>query len=134
MLYLDPGTHMSFQVYQMSLHWEDCAMDLMVDEQSGRILSLTLYCYQEDGMPQWGSRGASGFGSAWRDYWRMDSVSTGWYNEHTRDILEDLPAQAAGSGDYASDQITFMYDTQSLSIPLECQSSRGRLFFIAWNR
>lgn len=134
LLYLDPETYVSFQVYQMALHWEDYSLSLLVDVQSERILSFTLQ-WTQGGEPNWGPRGASGFGSAWRDYWKMDSVSTGWYNEYTRSVLESVEAQAMVNGDYAAhDQITFLYDNQVLSIPLECQGARARSFSILWNR
>ena len=137
LLYLDPDTRLSFRVYQLALEWENWSMDLLVDAQSERILSFTLQ-WDQDGRPNWGPRGASGFGSAWRDYWRMDSVSTGWYNEYTRSVLENLEAQLWSSGDYAArEQITFMYDSQSLAVPLSCQGSRPGNFAayaIVWNR
>ncbi len=134
LLYLDPNTYMSFQVYHFSLSWETYSLDLLVDAQSGRILTFTLQWVQS-GQPNWGPRGASGFGSAWRDYWRMDSVSTGWYNEYTRNVLENAGTLAYNSGDYAAhDQITFMYDGQSMSVPLDCQGSRSGNFAINWNR
>ena len=134
LLCLDPDTHMSFRVYRLALRWEICRMDLLVDAQSERILSFALQ-WSQGGQPNWGPRGASAFGSAWRDYWKMDSVSAGWYNEYTRSVLEGVEAQTAGSGDYAAhDQITFMYDGQSLSVPLDCQGSWPRNFSISWNR
>ena len=136
LLYLDPDTHMSFQVYQIVLDWEHWSMDLLVDVQSERILSFSLQ-WDQDGRPAWGTRGASGFGSAWRDYWKMDSVSTGWYNEYTRVVLEDLESQLWNGGDYAArEQITFMDDSQSLAVPLSCQGSHSgnfAAFAIAWN-
>ena len=134
LLYLDPDTHMNFQVYQMILRWEGYSMDLLVDVQSERILSFQLD-WTSGARPNWGLRGASGFGSAWRDYWGMDSVSTGWYNEYTRNVLESVEAQAAVNGDYAAhDQITFLYDGQSLAIPLECRGTRSWNFSLIWNR
>ena len=134
LLYLDPDSRISFQVYQMILRWESCDLELLVDVESGRILSFALR-WTQDGTPNWGPRGASGFGSAWRDYWGMDSVSTGWYNEYTRNVLESVEAQAAVNGDYAAhDQITFMYDSQSLPVSLDCQGSLPRNFSISWNR
>ena len=42
LLYLEPDSHMSFQVYRLSLYWEGCELDLLVDQQSGRILSFLL--------------------------------------------------------------------------------------------
>ena len=134
LLYLDPDSRISFQVYQMTLRWESCDLELLVDVESGRILSFALR-WTQDGTPNWGPRGASGFGSAWRDYWGMDSVSTGWYNEYTRNVLENVESQAAVNGDYAAhDQITFLYDGQSLAIPLECRGTRSWNFSITWNR
>lgn len=134
LLYLDPDTHLSFQVYQIFLDWDGYSLDLLVDQQSERILSFTLQ-WSHGGQPNWGSRGASSFGSAWRDYWKMDSVSTGWYNEYTRNVLESVEAQLSNNGDYAAhDQITFMYDGQSLPIPLDCQGTWSWNFSISWNR
>lgn len=134
LLYLDPDTYMSFQVYQLALRWEKWNLDLLVDLQSGRILSFSLR-WTQGGQPNWGPRGASSFGSAWRDYWKMDSVSTGWYNAYTRGILENVEAQSYNSGDYAAHgQITFLYGSQSLSVPLDCQGSRTGNFLLVWNR
>ena len=135
LLYLDTDTHMSFQVYQISLQWEDYGLDLLVDQQSGRILTFALQ-WTQGGSLGWGPRGAARFGSAWRDYWQMDSVSAGWYSTYTRGILENLDIQAFNnSGDYAAhDQISFMYDSQSQSIPLDCQGVWTRNFLLTWNR
>lgn len=134
LLYLDPDTYMSFQVYQMVLRWEDRSLDLLVDVQSGRILSFALR-WTQSGQLNWGPRGASGFGSAWRDYWKMDSVSTSWYNEYTRSVLENVETQVFVNGDYAAhDQITFLYDSQSLAIPLDCQGSHSVNYSLIWNR
>lgn len=134
LLYLDQDAHMSFQVYQLSLNWGDYSLDLLVDQQSERILSFALR-WTQGAQPAWGSRGASGFGGAWRDYWKMDSVSTGWYNEYTRGILENVESQVSVNGDYAAyDQITFLYDGQTLPVPLDCQGAWARNFSILWNR
>jgi len=135
LLYLDPGTAISFEAYQIELLWDDAVLALLVDVSSGRVLSFHLQLLQ-GAQPNWGLRGASNFGSAWRDYWKMDSVSTGWYNESTRGILENT-TQAAANGDYAArDQISFVYDGRTLSVPLECQGSRAKDFYFSliWNR
>jgi len=133
LLYLDPGTYVSFEAYRIYLLWDDAVLDLLVDAQSGCILSFSLQLLQGAQL-NWGLRGASNFGSAWRDYWKMDSVSTHWYNESTRSILESA-AWAAVNGDYAArDQISFVYDGRSLSVPLECQGSRAKDFSVFWNR
>ena len=78
LLYIDPDTRMSFQVYHLTLSRNTMSMRLMVDIQSGRILSFTLQWGRED-IPSWGLRGAANFGGVWRNYWGMDSVSSGWY-------------------------------------------------------
>lgn len=135
LLYLDPETRVSFQVYRLTLLWQGYNADLLVDLQSGRILSLSLAVWVQGGQPAWGARGASGFGGAWRDYWQMDSVSAGWYSEQIRSILEDGALYMSNSGDYAAaEQIAFLYDGLSLSVPLDCQWTRSRYFFISWNR
>ena len=133
LLYIDPDTRMSFQVYHLTLSRNTMSMRLMVDIQSGRILSFTLQWGQED-IPSWGLRGAANFGGVWRNYWGMDSVSSGWYDDYTRNILERAEELYRNNGDYASHgQISFTYDGQSLSIPLECEGRRGRSFIIRWN-
>ena len=58
LLYIDPDTRMSFQVYHLTLSRNTMSMRLMVDIQSGRILSFTLQWGQED-IPSWGLRGAA---------------------------------------------------------------------------
>lgn len=135
LLYLDPETRMSFQVYHITLLWQAYNAELLVDLQSGRILSVTLTVWAQGRQPAWGARGASGFGGAWRDYWQMDSVSAGWYNEHTRGILENAASYVSG-GDYAEDQIKFLYDGLSLPVPLGCQGTQSRYisYVFSWNR
>ena len=133
MLYIDPDTRMSFQVYNLTLSRNTLSMHLMADAQSGRILSFSLQWCQEDA-PAWGLRGSANFGGVWRNYWDMDSVSSDWYGDHTRSILERAEELYRNNGDYtAHGQISFTYDGQSLSIPLECEGYRGRSFVIRWN-
>lgn len=133
MLYIDPDTRMSFQVYNLTLSRNTLSMHLMADAQSGRILSFSLQWGQEDA-PAWGLRGSANFGGVWRNYWDMDSVSSDWYGDHTRSILERAEELYRNNGDYtAHGQISFTYDGQSLSIPLECEGYRGRSFVIRWN-
>lgn len=133
LLYMDPDTRMSFQVYRMALDCENYSVHLLVDVQSGRILSFVLQ-WGRDGCPDWGIRGAAGFGGVWRNYWGLDSVGSGWYNSYTQNILEQTEAVYRGDGDYnASTQISFSYDGQSLAIPLACWAIGGRTFTISWN-
>ena len=135
LLYLDQETRMSFQVYHITLLWQAYNVELLVDVQSGRILSVSLTVWAQGEPPAWGAQGASGFGGAWRDYWQMDSVSAGWYSEHARGILENAASYVSG-GDYAEEQITFLYDGISLSVPLECQGVQSRYIshVFSWNR
>lgn len=133
LLYIDPDTQMSFQVYHVTLARDTLSLRLMVDIQSGRILSFSLQWGRDD-MPSWGLRGAANFGGVWRNYWGMDSVSSGWYDDYTRSILERTEESYRNNGDYtAQGQIAFIYNSQSLPVPLECESYRGRSFAIRWN-
>lgn len=133
-LYLDEDSRMNFQVYQIALYWEKYSMELLVDSQSGRILSFLLH-WSQGSRPSWGFRGGAGFGGAWRDYWGMDSVSTGWYGQRVRDMLENMEVQLPPSGEVSGyDQITFMYGGQPVPIPLACQGALSWSFSLAWNR
>lgn len=133
LLYMDPDTRMSFQVYRMTLDCENYSLHLLVDVQSGRILSFVLQ-WGRDGCPDWGIRGTAGFGGVWRNYWGLDSVGSGWYNNYTQNILEQTEAVYRGDGDYnANTQISFSYDGQPLAIPLACWAIGGRTFTISWN-
>lgn len=133
LLYIDPDTRMSFRVYHVTLARNTLSLHLMVDIQSGRILSFSLQWGRDDA-PSWGLRGASSFGGVWRNYWGMDSVSSGWYDDYTRSILERTEEAYRTNGDYtAQGQIAFTYNSQSLPVPLECEGVRGRSFAIRWN-
>lgn len=133
LLYIDPDTRMSFQVYHVTLTRDTLSLHLMVDIQSGRILSFSLQWGRDDA-PSWGLRGAANFGGVWRNYWGMDAVSSGWYDDYTRSILERAEEFYRTNGDYtANGQIAFTYNGQSLPIPLECEGLRGRSFVLRWN-
>ena len=135
MLYMAPDTRMSFRVYRITLYGEPYTLDLMVDEQSGRILSFELQ-WTWGGAPNWGLRGASSFGGVWRSYWGMDTVSSGWYNGQIKNILENLVDSARSGGDYSADgQIAFTYDGQSIPISLTCWALVvRRTYSLNWNR
>lgn len=133
LLYMDPDTMMSFQVYRMILECGGYTMELTADVQTGRILCFILR-WDRSVSPGWGLRGASNFGGVWRNYWGLDSVSSGWYNEYNKSILEQTEDSYRINGDYnAHGQIAFTYDGQSLPIPLECEAYSGRSFSISWN-
>nr|MDE7218531.1 hypothetical protein [Oscillospiraceae bacterium] len=129
-LYMDPDTQMNFQVYRMTMYCESYQMGVTVDAQSGRILSLDLRWDWNGRWLTWGLQGASNFGAAWRNYWGMDSVGGGWYNEYNRNILE----QMNGGGDYdAHGQISFTYDSQTILIPLDGWAYSGHTNSLSWN-
>ena len=133
LLYMDPDTMLSFQVYRMLLEGGGYTMDLTADVQSGRILCFNLR-WGKGFSPNWGMRGASNFGGVWRNYWGLDSVNSGWYNEYNKSILEQTEDSYRINGDYsAHGQIAFTYDGQSLPVPLDCEAYNGRSFSISWN-
>lgn len=132
-LYVDPDTRMNFQVYHITLASILYSLELTVDVQSGRILSFILQ-WGRDGAPNWGMRNADSFGSVWRNYWKMDSVGSGWYNGNTKNILEQIAVTPWKDGDYDTiGQISFTYDGQSISVPLEGRGFNGRNFVMTWN-
>lgn len=132
-LYMDAGTQVSFQVYHITVSCTPYTLDMMVDVQSGRILSFSLQ-WGWGGSPNWGPRGAAGFGPVWRNYWGMDMVSSSWYNDYTKSILEQAETKVATNGDtQAHGQISFTFDGQSVSIPLDCAAYGGRYCAISWN-
>lgn len=131
-LYVDRDTQVSFSVYRMSLLSGPYSLELGVDAQSGRVLSFSLY-WTWEGSPGWGVQGASSFGSAWRDYWGMDSVNAGWYNEYTRSILEESEARMRLNGEYnAVGEISYAYGGQRAHIPLLCWAYKSQCS-LHWN-
>lgn len=132
-LYMDSSTRMSFQVYRVTMGSEFYSLGVTVDAQSGRLLSFILHWNQWKS-PRWGMQGASNFGSAWRNYWGMDSIESAWYNDYNRTILEKVVEQANRNGDYtAVGQISFSYDGQPIPVPLGCWANGGRSCAITWN-
>lgn len=132
-LYMDTVTQMSFQVYRVGLSCAPYSLDLTVDLQSGRILTFRLD-WSDSRELNWGLRGAVNFGAAWRDYWGLDSVSSNWYSDYTKSILEQAAAAILSNGDYASHgQITFTYDAQSIPVSLECWGYSRKVCSLIWN-
>lgn len=134
-LAIDNETQVGFTLYYIDLGGAPYHVSLTMDGQTGKILAIAIHW--TDGMaPAWGINGAAGFGTAWRDYWDMDSVSALWYSDHVKDILADMAGLAAISGDYGADtDVTFTYDGQSLRIPLSCwvMTKSGKSCSIRWN-
>lgn len=132
-LYVDSTTRMSFQAYRMRLDGAPFSLDVLVDAQSQRILAFNLDWYS--GMPlNWGFRGAANFGTAWRDYWGLDSVNDSWYSDYVKSILENTDAMLHSNGDYnANGQIIFSYGGQSLKIPVANWAFYDRNRSLWWN-
>lgn len=132
-LYVDRETQISFLVYRMTLNCPPYSLELSVDAQSGQVLAFSLF-WGRDGSLAWGPRGSSSFGGAWRDYWGMDSVSAGWYNEHTRSILEDVELRMQINGEYnAVGEVAYAYSGQSIHIPLLCWAYNSGRYSLHWN-
>ena len=117
-LYIDQESQVSFLAYDMYLNGPPYAIRVMVDAKSERILSFRL-SWSKGHRPDWGFRGSARFGSAWRDYWGMDSVSSAWNSEYIRALL-DVPAEEfiRGGSYNANADIAFTYDSQTLRVPL----------------
>lgn len=132
-LYVDSTTRMSFQAYRMRLDGAPFSLDVLVDAQSQRILAFNLDWYS--GTPlNWGFRGAANFGTAWRDYWGLDSVNDSWYSDYVKSILENTDAMLHSNGDYnANGQIIFSYGGQSLKIPVANWAFYDRNRSLWWN-
>lgn len=132
-LYVDSTTRMSFQAYRMRLDGAPFSLDVLVDAQSQRILAFNLDWYS--GTPlNWGFRGAASFGTAWRDYWGLDSVNDSWYSDYVKSILENTDAMLHSNGEYnANGQIIFSYGGQSLQIPVANWAFYDRNRSLWWN-
>lgn len=132
-LYVDSTTRMSFQAYRMRLDGAPFSLDVLVDAQSQRILAFNLDWYS--GTPlNWGFRCAANFGTAWRDYWGLDSVNDSWYSDYVKSILENTDAMLHSNGDYnANGQIIFSYGGQSLKIPVANWAFYDRNRSLWWN-
>ena len=117
-LYIDGESQVSFLAYDMTLSGPPYTIRVTVDAKSERILTFRL-SWSKGQRPNWGFRGSARFGSAWRDYWGMDSVSSAWNSEYIRSLL-DMPAEEfVRSGSYnANADISVTYDGQTLRVPL----------------
>lgn len=130
-LCIDNNTQLSFLICHASLSLPNGSAGVTYDQQSGKILSLSLR-WLRDQPPSWGAAGAANFGGAWRDYWGMDSVDPGWSTVRIKEILSTTPP-LAGSGDYtAAGEITFTYDGQELRAPVYSWGSSGTCA-LQWN-
>jgi hypothetical protein len=125
-VYVDRDTQLSFQTYSLTLSCAPYKLAVTVDAQSGKLLGFILRWYNNF-QPYWGYRGAERFGTAWRDYWGLDSVSPGWSNSYNKEILENAEEAVRMNGDYnANSQINFTYNDQTLQIPLTSNATSNR--------
>ena len=117
-LYIDQESQVSFLAYTMSLNCAPYSIHVMADAKSERILGFRL-SWTKGAAPSWGFRGCTRFGTAWRDYWGMDSVSAAWNSEYIRSILEMPEEEFLRSGSYNSNaDVAFSYGGQNLRVPL----------------
>ena len=132
-LYIDQESQVSFLAYDMALNSQPYSMRVTVDAKTGRILGFRLN-WSKGSRPDWGFRGTAKFGSAWRDYWGMDSVSSAWNNEYIRALLEMPAEEFARNGSYNSNaDVSFTYDGQTLRAPLANWVSSGGGCVLEWN-
>ena len=131
-LYIDQESQVSFLAYEMYLSGPPYSIRVTVDAKSERILSFRL-SWSKGERPGWGFQGSAKFGSAWRDYWGMDSVSGAWNSDYIRSILnpqEDFPR----NGNYSSNaDIAFTYDGQTLRAPLTSWTYSNSEGVLEWN-
>lgn len=132
-LYVDAATQVSFQTYRVSFSCAPYTLDMLVDVQSGRVFAFFLR-WDKGVQISWGLRGSGNFGAAWRDYWKLDKVSSEWYTPYIKEILES-PAEALNiNGEYnANGQVVFSYDSQSLPISLSNNVYSGWSGALYWN-
>lgn len=132
-VYVDRDTQVSFQTYSLTLSCAPYMLSVTVDAQSGKILGFILR-WLNNLQLYWGYRGAERFGTAWRDYWGLDSVSPGWSTSYNKEILESTEDALRTNGDYnANSQINFTYNDQTLQIPLTSNATSNRGCAIGWN-
>lgn len=131
MLYIDNNTQVSFLVYHMELTFSGRTIGVTVDEQTGKILSLSLR-WSRSAPPSWGAAGAANFGSAWRDYWGMDSVDPSWSTPRINELLSPSPLPSGNSDYSVAGEITYTYDGQTLRASLYGWCSGGNCA-VQWN-
>lgn len=133
-IYIDQESQVSFTLYYMELSCAPYTVSLAVDAETGRILILTLR-WARGSAPIWGITGARNFGTAWRDYWGLDSVDAAWRGQYVQGILENIEGQTRGSGDFlSSTEVGFTYDGQALPVQLVCWAGgSSRVCSIQWN-
>lgn len=132
-VYVDRETQVSFQTYSLTLSLAPYMLSVTVDAQSGKVLGFILRWVNRF-QPSWGYRGAAYFGTAWRDYWGMDSVNPVWDNRNNMQILESSEDALRMNGEYnANSQIGFTYNDQTVNIPLTSWTTKNRGCALGWN-
>lgn len=132
-LYIDRDSQVSFLVYSMYLTSPSYSVYLTADAKTFRILSFRI-SWNKHEPPGWGFLGTAQFGTAWRDYWGMDSVSSAWNTDYIRNILE-MPENSLNRGGSfnANADITFSYDSQTLRVPLVNWVNSSMDGVLEWN-
>lgn len=132
-LYVDSASQVSFQVYTIQFSCAPYSLEMTLDSQSERVLSFAL-SWVAGTQLNWGINGAASFGPAWRDYWKLENVSSSWYSNYIKDILECPEEVLRSNGAYNSNgRILFSYDSQSLSIDLHNWVYIGHSGMLRWN-
>lgn len=132
-LYVDSATQVSFQIFHVRFDGAPYSLDLTLDAQSGRAFAFVLR-WSKGAALNWASRGSGSFGTAWRDYWKLDKVSEAWYTPYTKEILESPLEVLNINGEYNSNgQVVFSYDDQSLAIPLSNWVHSDHEGSLRWN-
>ena len=133
LLYIDQDSQLSFLVYSMYLTSPTYNMYLTADAKTFRIFSFRI-SWNKCPPPGWGFQGTAQFGTAWRDYWGMDSVSSAWNTEYIRSVLEMPDAALNRNGSYnANADIAFTYGGQTLRVPLVNWVSGNMDGMLEWN-
>lgn len=132
-LYMEPETQRGVLVDDMTLSCTPYTLALELDDETGKVLSFTLW-WTRGNAPSWGVSGPVSFGSAWRDYWGMDNVDGSWSGKSVTSMLSETEILFQTNGDYTSSaEVSFAYDTESLRVPLHCWAISGRGCSIQWN-
>ncbi|MDE7245805.1 MAG: hypothetical protein K2O18_17775 [Oscillospiraceae bacterium] len=132
-LYIDQDSQVSFLVYSMYLTSPTYSMYLTADAKTFRLLSFRI-SWNKCPPPGWGFQGTARFGTAWRDYWDMDSVSSAWDTEYIRSVLEISDAVQNRSGSCSANaDVAFAYGGQTLRVPLVNWVNSNQDGILEWN-
>lgn len=127
-LYIDTETQVTFLAYDMELSAANFTLSLLVDEQTGKILSFTAKV--RGGQFAW-EKGSGNFADAWRDYWYMDEVESTYAGTSIQEMLKPPPPQ--GNSAYsASAEVGYSYGGEIVRVPLFSRSTDA-IRSLLWN-